>query len=82
MQVVNVAIPVTKNGQNYPGFTLYPGVDIELVQADCMPPGFFRFVFHNADPDTLPTSILLQGVTSADISENADPHYLAIHTYA
>jgi hypothetical protein len=78
MKVINITINVSKDGHSYPGITIYPGVDLAIEQAPCLP--IDQIVFVNADPDTLPTGVYVQGVTAADISDNANPHYLAIHT--
>lgn len=82
MVVLNVTQPVTKNGHHYPGYTVYPGVTAQLVpyENEDAPDGTKQIVFENADPETVPSMILFDAGASADFSENACPHYLAIHS--
>ena len=80
MQKINISVNVTKNGHHYPGVTVWPGVDISLEQAPCLP--MDQLVFNNADPETVPTGVYVQGISAADLSDNANPHYLQIHTYS
>jgi hypothetical protein len=76
MLILNISANVTKNGQHYPGFTIWPGVEVTFTQDEGEPE---RLVFSNADRDSLPSVIYRQAVNGGDFSDTPDPHYLQIH---